>query len=407
MLTHHRLQLKQSEIRQKLNALIGKDTLTDEERSEMESLTNEAQEIEPRLRAALVAQEEANAAVNGDLEPVRTRASLGDYWTSIINHRALEGAAGELNRELGLESNVIPWEMFAPVQERAATTTTQNDGGLMQRPILQRLFSRDVFDALGVRLESVPVGQSEHVVLKTGQVPAMKGEGVAADAAVASTFDVQKLVPKRLTSRIELSREVMASVAGIESALRNDLLSSMCDQMNVQILTGNGTSPNVAGIFSRLTKPSATGLQAADYADFAKMPSEAVDGIHANSAGEVGVLMSPELYRRGSAVFQDGSGESGIMGLNRVARSVVVSSHVPAATTTGGTANRQDVSDAILCASGVPGSHVAAVWNGLTMIPDQISLADRGEIRITCFSLWDAYTCFRPDATKLIALKLK
>ena len=199
----------------------------------------------------------------------------------------------------------------------------------------------------------------------------------------------------------------MASVAGIENALRSDLLMSMRDTMNSQILTGNGTSPNVAGIFSRLTKPSATGLQAADYADFAKMPSLAVDGLHANSSNEVGVVMSPELYRRGSAVFQSGSGESGIMGLNRVARSVQVSAHVPAATTTGGTGNRQDVSDAILCASGVPGSHVAAVWQGVSLISDELSLADKGEVRITAYALWDAYTCYRPAATKLIALKLK
>ena len=404
----NRCQLRISEVRERINGLLAKDSLEDGERSELESLTSEMKDLEPKLRAAIVAQEEANAKANEDLDPVRTRATLGGYWNAIIQGRSLTGAEDELNKELGLSSNQVPWDMFdTPVQERAATTTTQNDGGLMQRPILSRLFARDVFDALGVRLESVPVGQTEFVLLTSGQTPAMKAEGGAADAAVASSFSVQTLSPKRLTSRIEFSREVMASVAGIENALRSDLLMSMRDQMNVQILTGNGTSPNVAGIFSRLTKPSATGLQAADYADFAKMPSLAVDGLHANSAGEVGVVMSPELYRRGSAVFQSGSGESGIMGLNRVARSVQVSAHVPTATTTGGTSNRQDVSDAILCASGVPGSHVAAVWQGLTMIPDEISLADRGEVRITCFGLWDAYTCYRPAATQLVALKLK
>lgn len=408
MTTINKLQLRQSELRQKLNDLIAKDSLTDEERSELESATREMADLEPKLRGAIVAQEEENRKANEDLDPLRTRATLGGYWSSIIQGRSLTGAEDELNKELGLASNQVPWDMFdTPVQERAATTTTQNDGGLMQRPILSRLFARDVFDALGVRLESVPAGQTEFVVLTSGQTPSMKAEGAAADAAVASNFTVQTLSPKRLTSRIEFSREVMASVAGIENALRSDLLMSMRDTMNSQILTGDGTSPNVAGIFSRLTKPSATGLQAADYADFAKMPSLAVDGLHANSSNEVGVVMSPELYRRGSAVFQDGSGESGIMGLNRVARSVQVSAHVPAATTTGGTSNRQDVSDAILCASGVPGSHVAAVWQGVSLISDELSLADKGEVRITAYALWDAYTCFRPSATKLVALKLK
>ena len=48
----------------------------------------------------------------------------------------------------------VPWEVL---ESRAFTTTTQNDGSEMQRPILQRLFGPGIMDTLGVRMDSVPV----------------------------------------------------------------------------------------------------------------------------------------------------------------------------------------------------------------------------------------------------------
>ena len=402
MLTHHRLQLRQSEIREKLNNLVAKDSLTDDERSDLETLSNEMRDLEPRLRAALLAQEEANRE-DPKLGEVKSRASLGDYVDALLVHRrALDGAAAEWNKELGLDGNAIPWEAFdTPVEHRAATTTSQNDGSTMQRPILQRLFARDVFDALGVRLDSVGAGESEYVLLTTGPAPAMKAEGTAATAATASSFMMTTLRPKRLTAQIEYSREVMASVAGIEQSLRTDLLSSMRDQMNAQILTGAGVA-NVDGIFHRISKPGVPSA-VVSYENILSTPAEMVDGIHANSSGEIGVLMAPDAYRKASAIFQSGSGESAIMGLGRVARSVMVSAHVPAAPTSS---TRANVADLVLSASSVPGAHVAAIWQGVSLITDELSLADKGQVRVTAYALWDAYTVFRSGATKLVSWKI-
>lgn len=402
----NRCQLRISEVRERINTLIAKDALEDAERTELDALTNEMRDLEPKLRAAIVAQEEANAKANDPaLGEVKQRASLGDYWNAVVNKRSLDGAAAELNKELGLDGHTIPWEMFE-VQERAATTTTQNDGGLMQRPILSRLFARDVFDALGVRLDSVPAGQTEYVVLTSGQTPAMKSEGTSANAAVASTFDTQTLKPKRLTAQIEFSRELLASVAGIEAVLRNDLLASMRDQMNVQILTGNGTSPNVRGILTAISKPTYPAA-VVKFEDYVSAPASAVDGIYASMSSEIGVVMSPEAYVKGSTIFHTGSGESAISALEKVARNVVVNAHIPKAATTGGSSARQDATDAILSASGVPGAHVAAIWQGVSLITDELSLADKGQIRVNAFALWDAYTVFRSGATKLVSWKLK
>lgn len=401
----NRFQLKISEVRERINGLLAKETLEDAERSELQGLTNEMRDLEPRLRAALVVQSEENRKASEELGEVKQRASLGDYWNAVVQGRSLDGAAAELNKELGLASNQVPWEMFE-VQERAATTTTQNDGPTMQRPILSRLFARDVFDALGIRLDSVPAGETEYVLLTGGQSPAQKSEGATAPAAVASTFQTETLKPKRLSAQIEFSRELLASVAGIEAVLRNDLLASMRDQMNVQVLTGNGTSPNVSGLFQNLTKPTYPS-SVATWEDFVKSPSAAVDGIHASMSSEIGIVLSPEAYQVMSGLFHNGSGESAATALSRVARSVVVNAHIPKATTTGGAGNRQGSSEAIFSASGIPGAHVGAIWQGVSLITDELTLADKGQIRVHAYALWDFYANFREGATRLVSWKLR
>ena len=53
-----RLQLEQSEIREQLAGLLAAESLSDEQRTQMETLTARAQQIEPETRAALIAEAE-------------------------------------------------------------------------------------------------------------------------------------------------------------------------------------------------------------------------------------------------------------------------------------------------------------------------------------------------------------
>ena len=66
-----KLQLRQSEIRQAINTLLGNDARTDDQQGELEKLTGEGQKIEPELRAAIVAEpetEETRSSWKGDAE---------------------------------------------------------------------------------------------------------------------------------------------------------------------------------------------------------------------------------------------------------------------------------------------------------------------------------------------------
>ena len=69
-----KLQLRQSEIRQAINTLLGNDARTDEQQGELEKLTGEGQGLEVELRAALIAEPDPNETrVSGDAADVELR----------------------------------------------------------------------------------------------------------------------------------------------------------------------------------------------------------------------------------------------------------------------------------------------------------------------------------------------
>ena len=122
------LELKLSSIRSRLNALSSKDSLSDEERSESETLQKEHPDVESRYRSALIAEEEEaekreqEVIVNDPPEhrervELRSRASLVNYVTSAIRGRAVTGAEAELMAAAGVDG--IPLELWdtAPVTE--------------------------------------------------------------------------------------------------------------------------------------------------------------------------------------------------------------------------------------------------------------------------------------------------
>ena len=257
-----------------MNAIAGLtgDALTDEIRTESDTLAVEFRSVETQLRAAILGEGAAEAAAagqfgNGDGEPAEVRSLLGrvtlaDYLTPASAGTGLTGGPVELAAALKVSAVgpgggvAVPWAMLeqrdaagAPVETRAFTTTAANDGPEAQRPILQRLFGPGVMDALGVRMDSVPEGRSEWPLFSTGVSPAQAKEGTAAAVAVVAGFTFATLKPKRLTGRYEYSHEMAASVPDLEQAFRRDLADAVGASMSQQIVNGSApTNSNPQGV---------------------------------------------------------------------------------------------------------------------------------------------------------------
>ena len=367
MTARQRLQIEQSEKRQKINDLLAIDSaeLSDEQRGELDTLTKRMQTLEVELRAAIVAEgeEERRAAgqfrdgQDGESAEVRgllSRVTLHDYLNPAIAGNGLTGAAAELNAALKVElagksgGPAIPWALLLGSEQRALdrpgseqrafTTTAANDGPEMQRPILQRLFGPGIMDTLGVRLDSVPVGRTEWPLLTGAVAPGQATEGTAAAEAVSATFAYANLKPKRLTGRYEYTHEMAASVAEIEQALRRDLADAVRSRMSALIVNGAAVDPNddttaanIAGFLSVLAEPSDASATAV-YSDYAGSHAAGIDGIHAEMETEVSSVIGTDVYQHAATVYQAGSGESGSEALRRRSMSCRASSYIPAAT---------------------------------------------------------------------------
>ena len=434
MTVKQKIELRLSEVRSRLNEIAGVEgeAFTDEIRNESTALQTEYADLESRHRAAIIAEADEQRAAEGEFRDgdgesaeVRSlleRVSITDYLQPAGAGLGLTGAAAELNAALevpvtgGAGGVAVPWRVIAGPDEtreangneterRAFTGTGDYAGGVQARPILQRLFGRDILGALGVRIDSVPAGRTEWPLLSGGVSPAMKAEGTAAADAVSASFATEVLKPKRLTGKYEFTHEQAAQVPGIEAALRRDLGDAVRAKMSDLALNGdestNAHEPD--GFLHKLAAPTAPGA-VADYAAYAGVPASGVDGIHASDESECAFVMGVASYQHAAAVYRTGAGaESAIESLKRRAGRVMASSFVPAAASDIQNGN-------ILHAAGpnggdMRGDSVAAVWPSLELIRDPYSKASQG-ITLSWVTLWDLEAAFRSGAYKRVSFKL-
>ena len=236
----------------------------------------------------------------------------------------------------------------------------------------------------------------------------MAKEGTAAAAAAAATFSHANLTPKRLTGRYEYTHEIAASVPGLEQALRRDLADAVKAEMSDLIVSGsapNTQNPQRVQGFLTGTRLTTADLSSAEAtaADYGKLHSLAVDGIHASMETEVMSVVGTASYQHSASVYISGSGEAGSGLLSRRSGGCMASTYIPAVSAT------KQLS--ILHAAGpngggiMRGDSVAAMWPTLEIVRDIYSEASRGVV-LTWVGLWDAFTAFRPSAYKRIAIQI-
>ena len=118
MTARQRLELEQSEIRQRLNELLGKTELSSEERAELGEKTERAQALEVEMRAAIVAEgepKETEVREEGDkgLLELEKRAKLGSIVEGLLGGHGTTGAEKELQQELKLDADQVPLSLLS------------------------------------------------------------------------------------------------------------------------------------------------------------------------------------------------------------------------------------------------------------------------------------------------------
>ena len=392
-----KLQIEMSEKREKINTLLGKEELSDEERGELDTLTKRAQEIEVELRAALVAdgesEERARAAFDGEptvettpeareLERITREAAVTDIVSAVVAHRATEGATAELQKHLGIGGDQVPLELL---ETRAAThTPAPTDGEPNQSQFVPAVFPQGIAAFLGIAQPTVAAGQSSYHVLSTNLSANVPAAG-AAGANTAGAFTSAVLEPKRVQGAFVLRREDKARLGPqLEAALRENLGAVLSTKLDQELITGDGGFMAAANpAIAAPANPAAV----AKYPDFVKGITDQVDGLYADTVAGVRILLGPSAYQLGLSVFRVGTQASPAGGdlsalerIGALSGGVRASSHIPAIS--------GKVEQALAARATGLTHMVQPVWQGPTLIVDEVTRADMGEIVLTIVGLF-------------------
>ena len=369
----------------------------------IDTATKKIRSVEVELRAAITAEdgedqqaEERRAA--GDTTPeerefraLEAKASLAGFVAAAIEERAVDGAEAEFVAANKLPPNQIPLRMFAPA-EGAVEERTKTDTDIATRPRrwIDRLFAGTAAGHLGLTFDTVEPGSPSYPVTKTGGTPAQRGREEAA-AAAAWTIGVETLDPTRMSLHYEFAIEDAARIPGLEAALQRDMRSAMRERLDHVIFAGddgaNEDAADIGGYFEAAGTTAKT-LKQADKVKGDKTVealASLIDGIHAESAGDVRIVASVPWNQLLMATVHNAAADNETVG--EFVRRAGFSWRTRAGIATGTAANA-DLA-AVGLGRGQAGAGVVAMWSGATLIRDPYSAAAKGQVKLTLHALWN------------------
>ena len=317
------LRERRSKERQRLAELGLADSLTDESRAELDTIEAGTPDLERQIRAATVAaeveegeQREEARATGPDAElqeriALRSKASLGAFLIARMQGREVRGAEHELRAAAGVEGVPLElWDVPEPEGEGRAVAAAPGTTGINLDPLRPALFAPSIAPRLGIAMPRVATGTYATGTITGSQMAEAKGKSAAIDA-VAGAFTVGTSSVKRISARLELTLEDIASVgaANFEPILRENLSLALSDAFDAQAIAGDGNAPNLTGILTRLTDPSAPGAAVATFDDFVAAYAGGIDGLWASMASHVGIVVNPETYQVAMKTFRDAAGQ--------------------------------------------------------------------------------------------------
>ena len=313
------LRERQSRERGRMAELAIADELTDEMRSELDGIEGATPDLERQLRAAQIAADTEGEAETRIAAPdtemrerieLRGKASLTEYMLARMQGRAVTGAEAELQAAAGVQGIPLElWDLPARTEQRAATEAPGTVGVNLDA-IRPAVFANSIAPRLGIEMPRVMSGTYASATIADSTTAAARTKGADA-VATAATFTVTSVTPKSISARLSLQIEDIAAVgqANFEPILRENLSLKLSDALDDQVINGDGVTPNLTGIFERLSAPTvAPGATVAVFDDFVGRFTEGIEGLWASTMAEVAVVCGPDTYKVAAKAFRDGSG---------------------------------------------------------------------------------------------------
>lgn len=379
------VQRRQAEARAKFNDLDAKESRTEAEDTEHRKLDAELRKLDGELvTAAKAVEDERDAAVvetrTGDSPEAREyrrllgRASIGRIVAGAVEHRALDGAEREIQQARELAGNQIPLDLLRlPVEERAVTPGPTNVGASAE-PVIGPVFATGAGAFLGVYRPTVPVGDAAYNVLTSR--PTVGGPHSDSTDVTETTgaFDSDLLAPDRIQASFLYRRRDAARLADYDSALRMALNEGLQEKLDSEAIAGTN------GLLTGTNLANHNVNAATSWANYiSQFCFSRVDGRYATMAGDLRIVMGSGTYAHAGGTYRaNETDEAALDRLMAKTGGVRVSAHVPAVAS-----NKQNA----VIRLGMRRDMVQPMWDGVTIITDEVTRSGQGEIEVTAVLL--------------------
>ena len=378
------LEIRASEIRARLSEIGGMEELTEEVRAELTSLKREYSDCESRQVALKMAGDapktplETRTSEGRDFRALIARGNVGEIFDASVNHRPIDGATAELQKHYGLDNNVIPMALLMrsmpedDLETRAVTPAPSNVGQDINT-ILPYVFPQSASVFLGIGMPSVGVGEAVYPVLTSKLVVGTPGEGNE-QAETTGAFSADVLSPSRIQASFEYSREDRARFAGMDASLRENLSMGLSDGLDYQVLRGTN------GLFTGTILANNNVSTETTYALYrSQFVYGRIDGRYASVSGDIKILMGAGTLAHAASQYRGNNDNmDALMSMTDATSGVRVSAHVPDVAST-----KQNA----VVRLGNYADMVAPIWEGVTILPDDITKAKSGTIIVTAVML--------------------
>jgi HK97 family phage major capsid protein len=415
MLESVKIARRQSEIRQTLADLVGKDAPSEDETRSMETLDAEYRSNETRYRAALIAEDSERREAGDELETrsdrekaeMFARFELRQVALALDEGRPLDGATAEIVQEMrsqgGYRGIPVPWQAL---ELRAGETVASGVLDPIQtRPIIDRLFPDSVAARMGAQMINIGSGATEWPVV-TSSVSAGWADGETANVAGPSVFATtdKALKPEHnLGIQMRITRKALKqSGDALEQAVRRDMNSAIAVELDKAIFRGTGANGQPLGVITGQGTYGITATDAEALASWGAFRAAVVRFMTANAAGSPGAvkaMIRPELWSLLDYKLITGTAVSE---WDRLLKNIPAGNIVM--TTNGLAAPSGDPLETqvlLTTAAGGVAPIFVGTWGGVDLIRDPYSDAQSGGLRITALTTVDV-TVARPAQLELI-----
>jgi HK97 family phage major capsid protein len=403
MLNSVKIARRQSEIRQQLSALAGKEKPTEDEVRSLESLDLEYRTNETRYRAALIGEDTERREAGAELE---TRT--GTEWDTLVagfelrqvalaldEGRALTGRTAEVVQELraqgGFRGMPVPWQAL---ERRAGETVASGTPNPLQtRPIIDRIFPDSVAARMGAQMISIPSGSVEYPVTTSSVTAGWQATetGNVSGPTVYATTDKALAPNNTLGIQMRITRKTMLqSGAALEEAVRRDMNGAIQQALDKAVFLGAGSSGEPLGIIPGVATYGITATAIGAVATWSVFRAAVARFMTANAVASpdaVKLLIRPEVwsYMDGVLITSTAVSEWDRMLANIPAGNIAMNTNALAAPTGSPLACTALLTTAT---GGVAPTFIGA-WGAVDIIRDPFSDAQSGGLRLTALATMD------------------